>query len=225
MSSATAKLTASNGETGDWFGSSVAVSGDVIVVGAPAKENLTGSAYVFVKPSGGWNDMDETAILTAPVEAGNAFGGSVSISNDVIVVSAPNAESSMGEAYVFLKPAGGWVDKTADARLTASDRKANDAFGVSVAISGDVIVVGTPNYDAQKGAAYLFVKPGSGWEDMTETSKLSATGSAEKQAFGRSVATNGRDAVCGAHHADAHKGAAYVFDSSMRKLFLPLVTR
>ena len=99
-------LSASDGVPSDRFGSSVAISGDTLVVGAPSGVcNLTagnnhGGAYVFVEPATGWSNtatMTETAKLTASDGvAGDCFGASVAISGDTIVVGAPNAPASNG---------------------------------------------------------------------------------------------------------------------------------
>ena len=88
----TAKLTASDGAEGDYFGVSVSISGDTVVVGANGDDDngdTSGSAYVFVKPSAGWSNMTQTAKLTASdgVE-GDYFGYSVSVSGDTVVVGA-----------------------------------------------------------------------------------------------------------------------------------------
>ena len=74
--SQSAKLTASNGASGDEFGMSVAVSGDMVVIGAPAANDGRGAAYVFTEPGTGWVDMTEVAELTASDgQAGDYFGG------------------------------------------------------------------------------------------------------------------------------------------------------
>jgi hypothetical protein len=209
----------------DHFGEVVAIDGNVVVVGAPLKDSEAGSAYVFVKPSPGWSNMSETAILTASVEENENFGYSVSICNDIIVVGAVQADSLEGEAYVFLEPASGWEDKTADAKLMASDGKAGDLFGASVAISGDIIVVGAPGTASLRGSAYVFIKPTSSWEDMTEETKLTVMDSPQSGLFGRSVVTNGSVVVGGAWGESSGKGAVYVFGSNIKKLFLPIITR
>jgi hypothetical protein len=125
-----------------------------------------GSAYVFVKPGGGWANMTETAKLTASDgAAGDEFGVSVAISGDAVVVGANGAHISgkalQGSAYVFVKPGGGWAGPlTEQAKLTASDGAVGDQFGFSVAVSGDTVVVGAPFDDidgaANQGSAYVF---------------------------------------------------------------------
>ncbi len=105
----TAKLTAADGAADDYFGWSVAVSGDTVVVGAYGDDDLdynSGSAYVFVKPGGGWATTSAyTAKLTASDgAAADSFGRSVAVSGDTVVVGAPYDDdkgSASGSAYVF----------------------------------------------------------------------------------------------------------------------------
>ena len=173
-----AKLTASDGAKLDFFGDSVAVTGDTVVVGARLDslfDDLVhdGSAYVFVKPAGGWAGvLIESAKLTASDTRG--FGYSVAVSGDTVVVgSFPGSFPGPETVYVFVKPAGGWAGAlTETAKLTASDgdRFDHDDFGIAVAVSGDTVVVGARSAQIRdnllgQGAAYVFVKPagGAGW--------------------------------------------------------------
>ena len=84
-----AKLTASDGAADDYFGSSVAIAGDTIVVGASGDDDewqCSGSAYVFTRTGTTWT---EQAKLTASDGAANDhFGGSVAIAGDTIVVGS-----------------------------------------------------------------------------------------------------------------------------------------
>src|SRR5205814_1320992 len=146
-------------------------------------------AYVFVKPTTGWANATQTAKLTAS-DGGedNFFGFSVAVSGDTVVVGAGgNAVGSnfpQGAAYVFGKPTTGWTDATQTAKLTASDGAANDFFGNSVAVSGDTVVAGADGKDLDQGAAYVFVKPTSGWTSATQTAKLTASDGAANAFFG-----------------------------------------
>src|SRR5262249_32190539 len=138
-----AELNPSDGFVGDEFGTSVAVSGNTIVVGAG-----NGKAYIFVKPIGGWKNMTETAQLVGSI-AGEGFGDLVAIDKATIVVGAPNANvngnQGQGAAYVFVEPPTGWATTSVpNAKLTASDGSFQDIFGISAAVSGDTIVVGAP---------------------------------------------------------------------------------
>ncbi|MHB8788683.1 MAG: thrombospondin type 3 repeat-containing protein [Desulfobulbaceae bacterium] len=209
-----AKLTAGDGAENDQFGYSVAISGDTIVVGAPNN----GAAYVFVKPAVGWSTMTQTAKMTASDGAADDyFGGSLAISGDTIVVGARynNANGgASGSAYVYAKPASGWIDMTQTAKLTAGDGASGDIFGYSVAISGDTIVVGAIYNNDYSGSAYVFAMPPSGWYYMTQTAKLTAGDGAAQDQFGRSIAISGDTIVVGAPYDDdngLYSGSAYVF--------------
>ena len=156
-----AKLTASDKDAGDKFGSTVAVDGDTVVVAAYGDDNYKGSAYLFTKPaSGDWATATETAKLTASDRANyDWFGRSVAVDGDTVVVGVTFADgnsTSSGEIYVFTKPATGWSNATETAKLTASDGATADYFGDSVAIDGDTVVVGAWGDDNFKGSAYVY---------------------------------------------------------------------
>jgi hypothetical protein len=207
-----AKLTASDAAASDRFGCSVAVSGNTVVIGACQDDSSRGSAYVFEKPGSGWADMTQTAKLTASGGVANdGFGYSVAISGDTIVVGARGDDGS-GSAYVFEKPISGWTDMSQTAKLTASDAAEGDAFGHSVAIDGDTILVGAFADESGQGSAYVFLE-GAGWTSTTEDAKLTASDGAGADNFGYSVSISGDTAVVGAWN-DATvgvTGSAYVF--------------
>jgi|SRR5580658_854504 hypothetical protein len=197
-------LTASDGTSGDDFGSSVAVSGETVVVGADSFNNGLGAAYVFVKPAGGWTNMTQTATLT-PSNGGDGdnFGISVSIDSSTIVVGAPvdSPDSPPQTAYVFVQPAGGWTNMTETAQLQGTGSDEED-FGRSVAVLGNRIVVGNPfaiQGQTFQGESYIFTKPKTGWQT---TSQFSAALSASddkgvNDQFGISVAMSGARIVIG----------------------------
>ncbi len=219
----TAKLTASDGGMNDFFGYSASVSGSSVVVGEPhatVNGNLEqGAAYVYVEPAAGWSTMTETAKLTSDGSGGDQFGQSVSISGSTIAVGAPYVEVDgsfkQGAAYVFTEPAGGWADMTPTAKLTVASGSAGEYFGVSVATSGSTVVAGAPGTNSFAGAAYVFVEPGSGWANMTQTGALTSSLGSAGDAMGNSVAISGTTIVVGAYHAliglDTWGGASYLF--------------
>jgi hypothetical protein len=182
-----AELTASDGVNGDALGISVAIDGNTIVVGAPgATINHSagqGAAYVFVKPSTGWQDMTQTAKLTASDGLdGDAFGGAVGIAGNTIVVGACS-QSGMcngpGKVYVYTKPANGWhTTSNFAAILAASDGLPNDGFSNEMSISedGSTVVVGAANAavngQPSAGKVYVFVRPRNGRKTVTETAQL-----------------------------------------------------
>jgi hypothetical protein len=224
-----ARLTASDRQAGDLFGASVAISGGLIAVGAPWDDfgdfwSAQGSAYVFVRPGAAWINATETAKLIASDKAAyDRLGSSVAVDGDTVVVGAPyddvSGKSDQGSAYVFQGP--GWLGQAAEtAKLTAADGAAFDAFGYSVAVSGDTVVVGSIFHRTfgtpSKGAAYVYVKPVAGWATTSSfNAELTAYDGAETDRLGESVAIQGDVVVAGAvsgsgpNHVD--QGAAYVF--------------
>jgi len=218
-----ARLTASDGAAEDFFGGTVAISGDTVVVGAYAAKvsgrSEQGAAYVYVKPASGWTSTAafDAKLTPSDSRAGDNFGYSVAIQNDAVVAGAPGANDFRGSVYVFEKPASGWESTTAfSARLTASDGVSSDDLGYSVAISGDALVAGARGANGGAGAAYVFVEPASGWATTGAFSaKLTAPDSGNGDAFGAAVAISGNTIVAGAPVAriGGHglQGAAYVF--------------
>ena len=217
----TAELTSSNGATDDFFGWSVGVGSGGVVVGAFGHNAYTGQAYVFVQPTGGWVNGTETAQLT---DSGGLqydfFGYSVAISGNVIAVGTPNhniaTNTPAGAVYVFQQPRTGWVTTSApNAQLTASDETQNNYFGSSVAIAGGTVVIGSPFDLNDLGAAYIYVKPGSGWKTTTVyTAKLTASDGVLYDDFGYSVAVGGTGSntvAIGAPGVNTETGAVYIF--------------
>lgn len=195
---------------------SVAIDGDTVVTCSSGGPGGSGYVYVYVKPPGGWTDMMPTATLTPAVPLDGYFGRSVAISGDTIVVGDPAFDSLPGTAYVFVKPAGGWVNMTETATLTASDGTSTDYFGTSVSVSGSTITVGAPQDQASPGKAYVFVEPGSGWSDMTQTAELTASDAQPNWGVGEAVSVNGDNILVGApntyNYAQNYPpGHAYVF--------------
>jgi len=202
------KVTASDGRTGDAFGSAVAIDGDTSIVGAfhwdtDALRLSSGAAYVFVRSGSRWVSQ---ARLTASDPGRNAFFGfSVAIEGDTALVGAHGAWTggiSAGAAYVFVRSGTSWTEQ---ARLVASGpADASADFGRSVSLSGDTALIGSDS-----GSAYAFVRSGTLW---TEQAELQASGGAG--GFGWSVSLSGDTAVVGAPMDDdrgADSGSAYVF--------------
>ena len=200
------KLVASDASSGtslsSEFGKTVAIDGETVVAGAYGDDSYTGSAHVFRTTDGGAT-YDEMAKLTASDgAAGDWFGSSVAIAGGTVVVGAYAFNSNRGKVYVFLTTNGGATyDQVAE--LTASDAAAGDYFGVSVAIDGDTVVVGTA-----KNCVYIF-RTTDGWTTHTEI-KLTAADAAHGDGFGDSVAITGGTVVVGAPYGEA----AYVFNTT-----------
>ncbi|MBI4578417.1 MAG: Ig-like domain repeat protein, partial [Planctomycetes bacterium] len=207
------KLIATDGASGDKFGSSVSIDGDAIVVGAQEKSSGQGAAYVFTRNQGGVDNWGQVKKLTASDGAsGDGFGVSAAIDGDTIVVGASRKSAFTGAAYVFARNQGG-SDQWAEVQtLIRSDAGNYEYFGNSVAIDGDTIVVGAYNDDVgsndDQGSAYTFVRQGDSWRPSAQ---VAASDGAADDYFGNSVAVDGDTLVVGAKEKSNGRGAAYVF--------------
>ncbi len=214
----THKFTAADGATYDYFGESVDISGDRVVIGAFNDGDNgfgSGSAYVFEpNGAGGWS---ETKILPSDPSERSNFGGSVAVDGDLVLIAAEadgTAGLGRGSAYLF-EPngAGGWTETK---KIVASDAANGDYFGRSVAVAGDRLLIGAFRDDVDgpdRGSAYLFEASSSGgWSET----KFTASNGADYDQFGWSVALAGDHLVMGAPSADTHgdkSGTAYVFSA------------
>jgi hypothetical protein len=198
-----AELKGSDTAASDEFGSSVAISGTTVVVGAGNHASYAGEAYVFDKTASGWEQVAE--LKGSDTAAGDYFGWSVAISGTTAVVGAYGHSGKAGRAYVFTKTAGGW---TQAAELDGSDTVAGDQFGSAVSLSGTTAVVAATNRADGAGRAYVFTKTATGW---TQTAELKGSDTAAGDHFGWSVTISGAAAVVGAFHHAGIAGRAYVF--------------
>jgi hypothetical protein len=209
-----AQLHASDADAGDFFGYSVALSGDTLIVGAVGDEeggSLSGSAYIFRDTGSGWTQV---AKLTADDAApGDLFGVSVALSGNVALIGASRddgAGESSGSVYVFEDTGSGWSQA---AKLTASDAEAGDFFGHTLSISGTTAIVGSQGDDSggvDSGSATIFTKVDGGWQEIA---KLAPSTQEAGAAFGNSVAISGDTAIVGAAR-EGGTGAAYIFQLS-----------
>ncbi len=218
------KLTASDAENGDAFGTGVGVTGDTILVSARF-ENRTvgrgsGAAYVFQRDHGGVGNWGEVKKLTAS-DAGphDEFGASASLSGDTAVIGTYNEENNgaVGKAFIFQRDHGGADNWGEVKKLVSSDGEANDLFGFWVAVSGDAAVVSAVREDAggtKAGAAYVFRRDEGGADNWGEVAKLTASDAQAGDHFGLRVAFSGNTALVATLHKPAPgggKGAAWVF--------------
>ncbi|KAF0190396.1 MAG: hypothetical protein FD165_2720 [Gammaproteobacteria bacterium] len=210
-----AKLVAFDGVQGDAFGRRVAISGNTVLVGALADNDngsASGSAYVFVRDGiGNWTE--QAKLLASDGAAGDLFGVAVALDGDTAIIGAGADDtngSNTGSAYIFVRDgSGNWTEQ---AELLASDGANADRFGNAVALDGDTAIISIRETVA-KGAAYVFVRDGSG--NWTEQAKLLASDGAPGDSFGLfAVALSNDTAIIGARATvdnGANSGSAYVF--------------
>jgi len=208
-----AKLTAPDPGTTDLFGNSVTIDGDKAIVGALQHDGAyvgSGAAYLFDATTGALireYTPDDPGL-------GDKFGSSVAMSGNTAIIGASlddGVHTDSGSAYVFDVTTGDQLFK-----LTASDPGQRQEFGHSVAINGNIAVVGARDSFSNTGSAYIF--------DLTtgnELFKLATPDPESGDYFGMSVATNGSIAIVGASYDDYNTdraGKAYVYDTSTGNL-------
>ncbi|MGA2022709.1 MAG: hypothetical protein ABSH02_19110 [Candidatus Sulfotelmatobacter sp.] len=213
------ELTASNGEKGDAMGSSVAISGNTVVMSGDCDRSggnpycntnhSGGMAYVFQMSQSGWSNMTQVAELTESDATGyDEFGWTVAIDGDTVVVGAPGT----GAAYVYVKPSTGWANMTETAKLSTAFGYSE--AGLSVAVGGGVIVLGAPNAEPA-GGAYVFLEPRGGWSTRSQPNAEltgSDTSGGGGSFFGASVSIEGNTIAVGATDTDVNlPGAVYVY--------------
>ncbi|HRJ07996.1 MAG TPA: choice-of-anchor D domain-containing protein [Prosthecobacter sp.] len=224
-----AYVKASNTDSGDQFGYSVAVDGDTVVIGARAESSnargingdqgndssgLSGAAYVLVRTGGAW--VQQAYLKASNTDSGDDFGVSVAIEGDTIVVGAAGERSAAtgvngneadntafqaGAAYVFIRQNGVWSQQ---AYLKASDTSASAHFGFAVAISGETVAVGAhgaASFGSSTGAVYVFTRSGAVWSQ--EGGPLRPGSSGDGNDFGWSIALDGDLLVAGAPGDDS----------------------
>ncbi len=201
---------ASNTGADDKFGISVAVDGDVMVVGAPFEDSSTmgvngtpnegaadsGAVYIYRRTGATWSQ--EAFVKASNTGAGDRFGERVAVSGDVVVVGAgfedgpSDAVSNSGAVYVFRWNGASWGE---EAYLRATDASANASFGGAVDISGDAIVVGAwGSHPSVSGAGYFFRRVGGVWEQHQKFQRQSPSAG---DMFGTGVAIDGALAAIG----------------------------
>lgn len=209
------KVTASDGNAGDWLGFAVAIDANFAIIGAPRDNNSTGSAYIFEYNNGNWTQ--QAKLTASDGVAGDYFGGSVSISANHAIIGAPGNDGYTGSAYIFECNDGNW---TQQAKLLAYQGIAGDWFGQSVSISGDCAIVGAKLYDVSAtntGAAFIFYRNEGGTNNWGIQQGLSPSDAAANDNFGYSVSINGECAVIGAIGDDPcsnfpnFTGSAYIY--------------
>jgi len=203
------------------FGASVDIYGDYAVVGAPGDtvgNNICGAAYIYAKQNGTWKQM--TKLKASNAAAGDKFGTSVSIYDDIVVIGAPEKTISgiygRGRVYVFKRTGDIWSQV---AGLQASNGQSYDLFGTSVAIDGQMFIAGAPNTDhtgkTDAGSAYIFRFENNNWIEKKVLNPADATNTG---LFGSAVDISGTTVAIGAPNTTssfvAYVGAVYTYNNT-----------
>jgi hypothetical protein len=193
------------------FGISTDISGDYAISGAIGVDDFRGAVYLFHFDGHDWNQIAKLTMSDAAPST--FFGKAIAISGDYIVAGCEENKA----AYIYKQPVSGWTDMTETQKIEASDAQADDAFGYSVGIDGDYIVIGDLYQDNggsltdNKGAAYVFHNSAGIW---TEEAKLIASDVDIEDYFGCDVSISNSTIIVGSKGDDDvanYSGSAYIF--------------
>jgi len=224
------KITASDGQASDFFGTAVDIAkdGDFVIVGAQLEDggsgdptNAAGAAYIFTKSGSSWSQ--QAKLTASDVGASDQFAISVAINSDgTYAVMGSHFEdggsgdplSGAGAAYIFTRSGSTW---TQQAKLSTSDAAAGDNFGITASMNNDgtYVAIGSIADESYTGAVYIFTRSGSTW---SQQAKLTGSDAQTGDLF-RSTSFNSDTSyiICGAEGEDTNggnAGAAYVFTRS-----------
>ena len=214
-------LTADDGVNGDEFGYSVATNQEYAFVGAPNHDSNKGKVYLFKKNHLGndnWGLLKK--IQPTYIAPNDYFGTAIAVNNHNAFISSPGTTDTSGAVYYFserldvwgVDVAGEWKENH---KMTASDGENNNKFGISLAVSNTIAVVGSSLQDisgnVDSGAAYIFYNTGEGyWE---EAEKITAADIEAGDEFGISVAVHYKTVTVGAWKEDDpnNGGSMYMY--------------
>ncbi|MCP4105943.1 MAG: hypothetical protein GY749_10465 [Desulfobacteraceae bacterium] len=210
-----AKITADDGEYGDYFGYSVSISGDYVVAGAFQrweKSYHSGAAYIFKRDGASW--VQQAKLFPTDGASQDFFGYSVSISGEFVIAGAWGDDigtMNAGSAYIYRRNGESWSQQN---KLYLGNRRRGDDFGYSVSISGDCAIIGVPGDSRNgfySGSAYIF-RFGPFW--TRQEAKLTASDFADSDRFGNYVSLSGNYAIAASPYDGdngSESGSAYIF--------------
>jgi len=215
------KLTADDGEAGDYFGEAVAVSLDTLVIGADGDDDAgsnTGAAYIYVRDSAGYWSLQQKVTASNWME-NDSFGNVVDLDGDTAVIGTSGyyfdidgTAVQSSKAYAFARDSNGvWSEQQLDPNVNVD----TEWYGRAVAVSGNIIAVGAygdSNVASFAGAVYLFNRDSAGVWSVQQ--KITAGDGANNDKFGFSLDLDGDNLVVGAYTDDDNgtdSGSAYVF--------------
>jgi hypothetical protein len=185
------ELTAAAASNNDGLGASVSIGEGVIAAGAPGDDDMgngAGSAIVFRWTDGSWSE--ETVLHGSNTDVGDQFGSTLVMDGTRMAVAAPMGEpdettGAAGQVYVFGDDGTSWTEHNVVSPVSGDE---GDAFGTSIALDGDRMLIGSPGNDSvalNAGAARFFDYDLSGWQpsDM----KLTDPNGLAHDAFGTSA--------------------------------------
>jgi hypothetical protein len=187
---------------------SLAVSGDTLLVGHgcdpdEATTPCRGAVFVYARTGAQW--LEQQKLVPSERQAGDVFGISVALSGNRALIGASGrtvgGRVGQGAAYLFDRVTAGFAEQQ---QLVAVDGVAHDQLGLSVALDGEVALVGAPGHEhagenSDHGSAYVFARSGA---TFVQDRELRASDGQNNDAFGTSVSLSGGLALIGAPNDD-----------------------
>lgn len=209
-------ILAGDGKAGDAFGFSAAIDGTTVLIGAFKADfdgkTDAGAAYVYVLGESGWRQ--QAKLVAEPAFAEDTLGGNVASNNNVAMLGVSRRDDKgkdSGAVVSFEREVNTWKQRHI---FTAPDAQSGDAFGQSIALTKNHLVIGAPRNDAlgnDSGAAYIYKREKDSWRFQT---KITASDGVAGDLFGISVAIDGNTILVGADLHDEkaeNAGAVYVY--------------
>jgi hypothetical protein len=216
MFTGTAATAGADAETGDRRGAAVALSGDVLLVGAPS-DNLSrgdraGSVLVYRRAADGW--ALEAKLVPPQPSLWGGFGSVIALYGTTAIVGTGSAFRASSAAFVYAHDGAGWRLQATLAPMAPPD-VGIAGFGAAVAVSGARVLVGAPGTTfgsaTPVGSAFVFVREGTGWAQQAML-RLPPDAPPGTASFGGAVALSGDDAIVGTRpRIGMVRGEAYAF--------------
>ncbi len=204
------QLRASDPEPQSFFGLSLSVDGDLLLVGAPFKTQQRGATYVFRHDatSDRWVERGKLALSDDAVRA--QFGSAVLAHAGKVIIGAPGFGGMKGRVFVYeeTQRTGAWSQT---ATIDATDGQSGHQFGTALAASGQELWVGAPFAAEGEGRVYVYRAARQAW---TESTVIAASGGQRGDFFGFAVGVRGNVAAASALNDDFGEGSVVVFERS-----------
>ena len=187
------------------FGWAVATNGSAIAVGAPLTDPA-GAVYIY-EPAGGGSGWElRVTVEPEDLPPGAHLGAALAFDGEKLLAGAPGtAGASAGRIVEIARGAGTW---SVTGELAPGESGAGDLFGISLAVSGDRMLVGAPGADKLSGRVFAFERSENGW---TQSAVINPEDAEPGAVFGTSVAINARLAAVGAPGTHGSTGAVAVY--------------
>ncbi len=209
-----AELTATDDDTGDSFGASVSIEGEVIAIGAPGddeKANGAGAVYIFTRSGTNWTQRAK--LMGTDGAAGDGLGTVLKLSGGTVAAGAPYKNSYRGAVYVFVGGGDVWTQQR---KITEATVAQGEYFGEKLTMDGDTIAVGVYRHDLSAtktyaGSVYVYVRSGTSWSFQQ---RLAPDDVADQDFFGRWLDIDGDTIIASSPGNDdngSYSGSSYVF--------------